>query len=197
MNIKKFIKQQSGFTIIELLLAMAVFSFVLMITVAGFIQVNRSYTKGITVRRAQDSARTIVEQLSREIRISKKVAYDSASRKLCIDGGILYEWSLVNPGVTITGTPGTRLVRSEGLSSDCNTGPATNQTELMVPNTYLNSFNVDVSLPGDNLYNISLTIVVESDNNLINGNFMNNCSTNPADSAFCYFVSYSTSVNSF
>lgn len=190
-RLKNFtLSPEEGFTIIELLLAMAVFSFVLMITVAGFVQVNRSYTKGINVRRAQDSARTIVEQIAREIRISEDVTFNGPARTLCIGGNIQYSWSLANSGSGFQGAPGTRLVRR----SDGPCGSGTTITEMLTPNTYPINVNVDSS---GSLHKVTLGIVVESDDNIESGmDFSANCSTNSADTAYCYIVEYSTSVRS-
>ncbi len=57
-----------GFTLVELLLAMAFFSFILLFATTGFIIVNRSYNKGLTVKLVQDEARSTMERFSREIR---------------------------------------------------------------------------------------------------------------------------------
>lgn len=193
------ISSEKGFTLIEIMLAMAVFSFVLMITVAGFVQVNRQYTKGITVRKAQDSARTIVEQIGREIRTSKIISFNKPDRKLCINDNILYTWSLANSGSGFLGTTGERLIRhSGGSGGNCNSSGAT-RTEMLVPNTYPIEFNVDSN---GNLHKVTIGIVVESDDNIIGGTDFSDglggykCSTNPADQAFCYIVEYSTSVRS-
>ncbi len=59
----KLQRNNKGFTLIELLLSMAVFSFVLGICVTVFIQINRLYYRGISITRAQESARNIVDEV--------------------------------------------------------------------------------------------------------------------------------------
>lgn len=72
-------KRTDGFTLVELLLAMAFFSFILTFVVAGFVQINRAYTKGITVRRVQEGARAVMEDLTRAMRTAGSVTNSSAT----------------------------------------------------------------------------------------------------------------------
>lgn len=55
----------SGFTAIEMLMAMAVFSFLLTLSVIGFIQINQIYQQGIAGQKTQDAARLVAENISR------------------------------------------------------------------------------------------------------------------------------------
>lgn len=67
-----------GFTLVELLLAMAFFSFILLFITTGFIVVNRAYNKGITVKLIQDEARSTMEKLVREVRSANTVTEDAS-----------------------------------------------------------------------------------------------------------------------
>ena len=60
-----------GFTLVELLLAMGVFSFVLMFCITIFIQINRLYFRGVNIARAQESSRNIVAELSSGLQSSE------------------------------------------------------------------------------------------------------------------------------
>lgn len=60
-------KDKKGFTLVELLLAMAVFSFVLTICLAAFIQINRLYYRGISISKSQETARNLVTELTGRI----------------------------------------------------------------------------------------------------------------------------------
>jgi prepilin-type N-terminal cleavage/methylation domain-containing protein len=64
------VKKQSGFTIIELLVATTIFSIVLMVILASFLQIGRMYYKGISVNNTQEAARSIIENLTNDIRLS-------------------------------------------------------------------------------------------------------------------------------
>ena len=63
-------QQDQGFTIIELLVATAVFSVVMLIMTAGIPQISRTYYQGVLQTRAQDTARTVVEEIGESIRYS-------------------------------------------------------------------------------------------------------------------------------
>lgn len=59
-----------GFTIIELMLAMTVFSIILLAAAAGLIQVGRMYYKNVITSRTQDTARAVSEEISNAIQFS-------------------------------------------------------------------------------------------------------------------------------
>lgn len=61
---------QSGFTAVELLIAMAVFSFVLTLSTLGFIQINQMYQQAIAVQKVQDATRYMQADMTRTLRES-------------------------------------------------------------------------------------------------------------------------------
>lgn len=61
---------QNGFTIIELLVATAVFSIVMLIMTAGILHISKMYYQGVLQARAQDTARTVVDEIGESIRYS-------------------------------------------------------------------------------------------------------------------------------
>jgi prepilin-type N-terminal cleavage/methylation domain-containing protein len=60
------IRQQRGFTIVELLIAMAIFSFMSVILSAGIIRLFQIYEAGASIRVSQQAGRTIAEQITRD-----------------------------------------------------------------------------------------------------------------------------------
>lgn len=62
--------RNSGFTIIELLVATAVFSVVLLVISAAIIQIGRLYYKGITSARTQEVARSVMNDISQAIQFN-------------------------------------------------------------------------------------------------------------------------------
>lgn len=56
---------QKGFTIVELMIATTVFSFVLLVASSGVIAIGRLYYKGVTSAKTQEAARSIIEDVSR------------------------------------------------------------------------------------------------------------------------------------
>ena len=63
-------RNSSGFTIIELVLAMTFFSFVMIAAISGIIFVNQLYFKTRTTVQAQSTARSILENIEQSIRSS-------------------------------------------------------------------------------------------------------------------------------
>ncbi len=62
--------KQSGFTIIELMIATTIFSIVLMIALAAVLRITRMYYQGTLQARTQNRVREIVDQIADEIRYS-------------------------------------------------------------------------------------------------------------------------------
>lgn len=63
---------KSGFTIIELMISTTVFSLVLMLCLAGIMQITKMYYRGVTQARTREVARTIVDEIAEAIRFSSK-----------------------------------------------------------------------------------------------------------------------------
>lgn len=57
-----------GFTLVELLLAMTLFSTVMVITTAGFIGMNRSFTRGVVRKELSEAAQNLNDDVSRAVR---------------------------------------------------------------------------------------------------------------------------------
>jgi hypothetical protein len=86
-----------GFTIVELLIGLAFFSFLLLFVTFGFVQINRTFTKGITVKTIQETSRSLVEDLTRSIRGSESIDFKRAvaptdGYQLCLEG-VRYGWN--------------------------------------------------------------------------------------------------------
>lgn len=64
--------RQSGFTIIELLIATTIFSFILLIATAGIIKIGQLYYKGVTESKTQEVVRSISDELSRSIQFANQ-----------------------------------------------------------------------------------------------------------------------------
>jgi prepilin-type N-terminal cleavage/methylation domain-containing protein len=68
--IGKNIKTQSGFTLIELTIAMAVFTFMLSIILVGFLGVVKTHESGVVQRSTQQNARLAMDQITKAIQRS-------------------------------------------------------------------------------------------------------------------------------
>jgi prepilin-type N-terminal cleavage/methylation domain-containing protein len=66
MSLKKI--DETGFTLIELLLAMTLFSLMMIIATAGFLGMNRAYTKGVVRKQISEAAQSASEDITRTLR---------------------------------------------------------------------------------------------------------------------------------
>jgi prepilin-type N-terminal cleavage/methylation domain-containing protein len=70
MTKTKNTKSQSGFTIVELMIAVAVFSMVLILITTGILRFTRQYYKGVIEGQTQDVARAIIDDVTKSIQFS-------------------------------------------------------------------------------------------------------------------------------
>lgn len=85
-------KKQMGFTLVELIVAMTFFSFMLVLISVGVIQIMRIYQSNLATRRTQQAARIVVEDVTREIRSALRVPVATPDR-LCLEGAQTIEYS--------------------------------------------------------------------------------------------------------
>jgi type II secretory pathway pseudopilin PulG len=69
--------KQKAFTTVELLIATAVFSLVLVVAIFGFLQIGQIFYKGVTVTRTQDTAEDAINNLAADVRFAGVVAQSS------------------------------------------------------------------------------------------------------------------------
>lgn len=65
---KKLKLNNGGFTLVELLLAMSLFTAMLVISTAGFIAMNRTFTRGTLKRQLSEAVQRATEDVSRTVR---------------------------------------------------------------------------------------------------------------------------------
>jgi|GEM_PF-2074738 len=63
-------RQRRGFTLVELMLALAFFSFILIFVLGGFLLIMRNYNRGVTSTRIHQAGRNVMEEMVRELRQS-------------------------------------------------------------------------------------------------------------------------------
>lgn len=148
--------KQGGFTIIELLIATAVFSVVLLVITEGIIQFNRVYYGGITQSQTQNAARNILENISQAIQFSGGTVTPTPgtnptkSYRFCV-GSTRYRYKLgheLSNSPTGSQTHHALLMdtpnggcKNSGTVASINTAGATG-TELLSPNMRLSRLSV-------------------------------------------------------
>lgn len=87
-------KATQGFTIVELMIATAVFSMVLILCATSVVQIGRMFYKGVTVSRTQDTARKVIDDISESIQFGVNTTgfMRSASGVVCL-GEVRYTYN--------------------------------------------------------------------------------------------------------
>ena len=186
------IKNNKGFTILELLISTTVFSVILLLCTFGLVQVGRNYYRGATITRTQNVARSVMSTLTQSIQFSGSDATGTlpavgtlaapppVSGAFCI-GSLRYKYKL-----STQFSPD----NSELKTSECINGtPATTkQTELLGKGMSLRTFTIEKS--GD-YYTITL-LIAYADPDLLNADGL--CKGG-AGSQFCATSSLKTTVH--
>lgn len=92
--------KSAGFTIIELLLATAIFSAVIVVALASFLGVSRLFYKGVTTTQTQQTARHILDVVSSDIQSAStpvQVKSTTDGRSYTCIGSARYIYKLNNP----------------------------------------------------------------------------------------------------
>lgn len=202
-------KNQSGFTIIELLIAMAVFSFVLMICLAAFLQVTRIFYKGIHMSRTQESARNVIQSISDDVRFSGQgVSKPPSNASAFCVGNHRYKYKLgeqFNGNFNLATNYG--LVR-ENINGACQDpsvpGSGTGYEEMLGNGMQLNQIDVSCA---NKLCAISLRIVFYGADNQVFASELGQepaykatdaeCTGSLGGSQFCATAAYKTTILQF
>ncbi len=211
MNRRNKAGQQHGFTIIELMVATAVFATVLLVVTGGILQITRLYLKGVTTANTQNTARAVIDTVSQAIQFgggtvvptSDGVATPTSPKVFCIGNQrftYTIGWQLTDDSPDATRHQSYHsLVQDNrsGCSSET-TQPLNTQSvsgrELLAPNMRLSKLNV---VPvGDNLYRVEVRVVYGDDDLLqepVDGPGTT-CVNESAGTQFCAISELSTVV---
>ena len=194
---------QDGFTIIELLIATAIFTVILLITSTTIIGISQTYVKGSVEGNTQQTARKILSTISQDIEFnnSSSIIIHQSKNYFCI-GNDVYLYNL-NKRLVSKPTPSTEpnwvLVRYTAptcpLLSSLPTTPPTGFEELMSSGQRLGQLSIDQS---GQSYTITLEVGYGT------SSLLNTSSNAPApykytcqsglDSSFCAVSSLTTTV---
>lgn len=180
-------KRQKGFTLVELIMALAFFSFMMAILSIGVVQIMRIYQAGVSQRRTQQAARVAMEDITREVRATTRIMVATNGR-LCLDGAAKIDYQLV----------GGELLKRTGFT-DCNnantsptklieTSPGNNNLVVRV----FNNFAVTNPSNGQNTsVDVNLLVTTGADD-LLNGNA---CIPGVTGSQYCATTQFSNTIS--
>jgi prepilin-type N-terminal cleavage/methylation domain-containing protein len=94
--------KQKGFTLTELMLAMAFVSFMLLFLMTAVIHLMRTYNKGVAMRQINQSGRQFAEDFSRTAKYANlgDIKTDTVHNRICLNG-VTYAWNLNDPTATV------------------------------------------------------------------------------------------------
>lgn len=162
-------RREKGFTLVELLIATAVFSLVLVVFLSAFIRISQLFYKGVTMTAAQESARNVVQDIADDLQFFQQQPVAPAGANYFCIGSHRYSWNL---GVQVaSGTYG--VAREQIPSSTC---PSTtsqpvpvgtsNYEELLDPGMQVNKLSLSSCTNGQCVISIHL-VSYGSDNSVL------------------------------
>ena len=168
-------KAQARFTLVELLVAMSIFSFMLLIVVSGFINIVHIHNQAVAANISEDNARKAMDELVRGVRTSNGVL-PSAAGTLCLT-------NTSNGQQIIYYVVGGILTRAD--SPQC-TPPGVNVQAITSSIVSVTSFSAVVGTIGVPKQEVNLALTVASNNGTTSGVGVNvQCGTTSSDRTFC------------
>lgn len=200
----------SGFTVVELTIATAIFSTVLLVGLASFLGIGRVFYKGVTLTQTQSAAQQVLDRLSADIQFASSVGTartsgSGSSQYICV-GNVRYTYNLfqaVNSSSHDVGSGQFGLLRdtlpgASGCGSPFGSGAvAFNQPqELLGDKLRLSKLDILPAASGEqDLWSVDLTIAFGDDNTLQDAASANPvCNANLQKSQFCSVTKLNTSV---
>lgn len=207
---------ESGFTIIELMIATAVFSVILLVLVYGVIQITNTYNRGITENKTQNVARNIVGTISQSVQYGGGVSGTQTFKY----NNVTYSWFCIG-SQQFTYAQGQELTDLQQPGTDqtnyglmvygdaCDNGNKTlnasgvpdalaNGTELLDPSMRISNLSVTpspYSTNTKNLYDVSVTVAYGDDDLLNNPTSASPNCKGGAGEQFCTVSTLDTSID--
>lgn len=190
-------KNQQGFTLVELLVAMAVFSFVLVIIVVGFMNIVTIHNAALASNQAQDSVRSAMDEMVQAVRDSTGVQSIQNDAPPGVTGALGPNFDVVclnnatggPKEYFVAGSP-RQLWERDGIC-DTTPPPTAADTPLTSTDEEVQGFQVKqvpdpsvTGLPPTWKPQVEITISLGSANGTISGG-STSCNANAADRAYC------------
>lgn len=133
-NASSFKFQASGFTLVEMLVSLAVFAVVIVLNLAIVFSISNAQKKAIALQNAEDNVRFAFESMAKEIRTGRSFHCDfsnpssiSSLPQNCPSGGVSFTFINAPAGDTVTyQILGNQLVKSSDSNVPCTLPSANN-----------------------------------------------------------------------
>lgn len=187
---KKGVKTDKGFTIVELMIATVVFSLILLLCAYALMYVGRTFYKGVTTNKTQHAARDITDQLIQAVQFSgSTISSNSVNFSVAGNGTVAFNAICIGlerrytyvTGFTLHDTPDTSLGSRQikhvmwvdenptsctPLDLTASNPGGTNGRELLGSQMRLDLFNVIAQ--GNSSWNIDIRVLT-GDNDILTG----------------------------
>ncbi len=205
IDMKRVVEQ--GFTVVELLIATTVFSTVILLGLTGFVQVGKSYYKGVTISQTQEAARQVLNEVSGNIRLGSSVSSlnDAGGGRFfyCV-GSHRYTFTPFN----MVDSSNHDEITKFGLLEDSLPGetacanpfgnpgvPLSSPVELLSNQMRLLKFNISPVGSNTKLFSVALTVAYGQNEALTDpGSADAQCKLNLGGTQFCAITKLSTVV---
>jgi prepilin-type N-terminal cleavage/methylation domain-containing protein len=190
-------RRDSGFTIVEIMVATVVFSIILLVITAGIIRFTASYYKGVNVSATQAAARSLIDEISQSIQYGKNVTASTVNPStglgfFCVDNkrySYVIGYQVLDSG-TLAAQQSRHALVVDNPTTDCLTGqnvrstlPAPTGQELIGQKMRLSDLSVQPVAGSSKLYQVKVKIVY-GDTDLLCNNppspAAGNCSSPPS-----------------
>jgi len=160
------LKEQSGFTIVELMIATLVFSVILVVITVGVLHFTSSYYKGVNSSTTQTTAQNAIDTISQAIQFSASgtAGTDTAPSGVFCAGSrmFLYSLGVQYQGATPSSSNWGLYMFPNPHTSNCTTsgiGSFAGGTELLASGMRVTNVSLTTVNATKNLWQLSLTIV--------------------------------------
>jgi len=195
----------AGFTIAELMIATSVFSVILLVGAAAFVQLGRAYYRGVTTTQTQQTAKQIINKVSADIRLNSSVSplgTASGSRLYYCLGPHRYSFILYKLVDSSNHDNSTNfgLLEDEPPGAGCGNPfdgslPLVNPTEILGSNMRLLTFAINPVGSSGTIYSVKITVASGADAALTNPTDPNaQCQGGGAVTEFCSVTTLSIIV---
>lgn len=198
--------KQQGFTLVELMMALAFTAFILIFATTAVIQVMQTYNKGVAVKQINQAGRSTLEEMARYLRMADpgvvNVGVSDTQRRACF-GGVSYVWNLWNTpnGSANKYDDNTDLTfarvndASSAMCTPSGTGnypavPKAQSTDVLRSNVWVMSVNFTAPTVDAPLMDLGVNLAVANDPSISGGQ----CSTGGTEGQFCATSNFSTTV---
>jgi prepilin-type N-terminal cleavage/methylation domain-containing protein len=201
--------KRAGFTIVELMIATAVFSVILVLCATGIVQVGRMFYKGSIIDRTQDTARQVADDISQAIQFGPVATnfYQTGTASFPYGAGNITVHSLCLGTVRYSFSVDRSLGSSDlvnqvrhvlwkdhiAIDTACTplnigqaapTGSSVDGLELLGDNMRLPTLTVP-NTPGRGLWNISLVVSYGDFDTFVGGSNFSQCISTNGGGQFC------------